>query len=58
MMDPRYADVAIERFQRLSGEEAIHDETGLSFADLRTWRGIEGEAGADNSELEKETADV
>ncbi len=57
-MDPRYVDVSIERFQQLGGEEAVHDETGLSFADLRIWREIEGGDVANDSELEKETADV
>ena len=57
-MDPRYVDVSIERFQQLGGEEAVHDETGLSFADLRIWREIEGGDAANDSELEKETADV
>ena len=44
--------------EQLSGEEAVHDETGLSFADLRIWREIEGGGDANDSELEKETADV
>ena len=57
-MDPRYVDVAIKRFQQLGGEESVHDETGLRFADLRIWREIEGGDDASDSELEKETADV
>ncbi len=60
-MDPRYVDVAIERFRQLTGEEAVHDETGLTFADLRAWREIEGEASeisAQDNEGEKETSNV
>ena len=56
-LDPKYVDVAIERWQQLTGEEAIHDETGLTLADLKTWREIEGDAPND-SELEKEMFDV
>ena len=60
-LDPRYVDVAIERFRQLTGEAAVHDETGLTFADLRVWREIEGEANeirTEDNEGEKETSDV
>ena len=43
------------------GQDAVHDETGLTFADLRVWREIEGEGGEIANmcnEGEKETADV
>ncbi len=56
-LDPKYVDVAIERWQQLTGEAAVHDETGLTLADLKAWREIEGEAPND-SELEKEASDV
>ncbi len=32
-IDPHYADVAIRRWQSLSGEQAVHVATGLTFAD-------------------------
>ncbi len=30
-LDPRYVDVAVRRWMKISGEAAIHDETGLPF---------------------------
>jgi hypothetical protein len=30
-LEPKYVDVAIERWQRLTGEVAVHAETGLPF---------------------------
>ncbi len=60
-LDPKYVDVAIERFRQLTGEEAVHDETGLTLADLTAWREIEGEANeicTEDNEGEKETSDV
>ena len=54
-MDPAYVDTAIARFEDLTGEIAVHDETGLGFADLRAWRSIEG----GEAEIgEKETEDA
>ena len=60
-LDPRYVDVAIARFERLTGEAAVHAETGLTLADLKAWREIEGEANeirTEDNEGEKETSDV
>ena len=60
-LDPKYVDVAIERWQKLTGEKAIHDETGLTLADLKAWREIEGEANeirTEDNEGEKEMSDV
>lgn len=37
-LDPRYVDVAIERFQSHTGETVIHAETGLSFEDVKLAR--------------------
>ncbi len=54
-LDPAYVDVTIARFEELTGETAVHDETGLGFADLKIRRNIEGsQDGLD----EKETADA
>ena len=33
-LNPQYVDVAIERWQRHTGEQAIHAATGHSFAEL------------------------
>ncbi|MET0048183.1 MAG: DNA methyltransferase [Sedimenticola sp.] len=33
-IEPRYVDVLIRRWQRATGQQAIHSETGLAFEDL------------------------
>lgn len=33
-LEPRYVDVAIQRWQRLTGESAVHAETGKSYAEV------------------------
>jgi DNA modification methylase len=33
-LDPRYVDVAIRRWQRFTGEQAIHAESGLTFDEV------------------------
>ena len=33
-IDPLYVDIAIRRWQRLTGERAIHAESGVDFAAL------------------------
>jgi DNA modification methylase len=37
-LDPRYVDCTIERFQKLTGQEALHSLTGESFTDIRKMR--------------------
>lgn len=37
-LDPAYVDTIITRFEALTGIEAVHAETGLSFAELREER--------------------
>ncbi|WP_420346177.1 site-specific DNA-methyltransferase [Pelagibius sp.] len=54
-LDPAYVDTAIARFEELTGEVAMHAETGLGFVDLRAWRSIEGEEATSG---EKETEDA
>ncbi len=45
-LDPRFADVIIRRFERHSGEQAIHAATGRTFAEISAERAVEcGEAG-------------
>ena len=34
-LDPLYVDAAIDRWQRLTGDKAVHRETGIRFDDLR-----------------------
>jgi DNA modification methylase len=36
-LDPRYVDVAIRRWQRLTGKSAQHAETGMSFVQKETF---------------------
>lgn len=38
-ISPAYVDVAIGRWEKLTGLEAVHDATGLTFAELRDARG-------------------
>lgn len=49
-LDPRYVDVAIERFQRETGIDAIHAETRASFADVREERRSVGSCVTEASE--------
>jgi hypothetical protein len=37
-LDPAYVDVAIRRFEKLTGIQAVHAETGLSFDEIRRRR--------------------
>jgi DNA modification methylase len=37
-LDPIYVDVAIQRWQRMTGRDAIHTETGKTYRQLRTER--------------------
>ena len=37
-LDPKYADIVVERYQRHSGEPAIHCTTGLTFAETQVER--------------------
>jgi DNA modification methylase len=40
-LDPGYVDVAIRRWQALSGEEAVHAESGIAFEELAESRAAE-----------------
>ncbi len=48
-LDPRYVDVTIERYEKLSGEEARHAVTGLTYSQSRNERS-QDEVVADSSE--------
>lgn len=47
-LDPAYVDVAIRRFEALTGTEAVHAETGEAFAKVASARAAEPPAPADN----------
>lgn len=40
-LDPKYVDVAIRRWERFTGEAAIHTESGLTFQELSDLRNAE-----------------
>jgi DNA modification methylase len=40
--EPRYVDLAIRRFEALTGEQAIEAESGLTFEQMKDWRIVEG----------------
>lgn len=42
-LDPKYVDVTIQRWQQLSGQRAVLDEDGRSFAEVGQERGLAGE---------------
>ena len=44
-LDPAYVDLTIRRFEKLTGETAIHAETGLTFAETQRARENEANAG-------------
>jgi len=37
-LDPKYCDVIIKRWQDFTGQQAVHDETGKTFADMEAER--------------------
>lgn len=37
-LDPKYVDVAVRRWEQWSGVEAVHAETGLTFAEMAAQR--------------------
>jgi DNA modification methylase len=49
-LEPKYVDVTIERFQKMTGDKAVHAVTGLTFDDVQHQRTKQ------NSELAATTA--
>jgi len=43
-LDPKYVDRAIRRWERLTGDRALHVETGLTFAELVEQRADDGQS--------------
>ena len=41
-LDPRYVDVVVERWQKLSGKQAMLESNGRTFEDVRAARSSEG----------------
>jgi DNA modification methylase len=46
-LDPNYLDVIVRRWERLTGLEALHEETGLTFAALSKTRVLEVPTGCE-----------
>lgn len=44
-LDPKYVDRTIRRWERLTAVPAIHEETGMTFAELHAHRSAENEGG-------------
>ena len=57
-LDPIYVDTAIGRFERLTGEQAIHSVTGLTFAEMRLERPSRAPAATEKQTEEEEVEDV
>ncbi len=57
-LDPQYVDAAVQRYEHLFGEPAVHSGTGMTFAKLKDWREIDGDVDgvASNDKLEKQEA--
>lgn len=49
-LDPRFVDVAVERWERLTGLEAVHAQSGLTFNELRQQRCDAASEGAESTE--------
>lgn len=39
-IEPLYVDVAVRRWQKLTGKEAVHEQTGKTWAEMATERGV------------------
>jgi DNA modification methylase len=48
-LDPKYVDVCIRRWEKMTGDYAIHEASGLSFAQLAEMRRAEGDEGIDQA---------
>lgn len=44
-LDPKYVDVIVKRWQEFAGEEAVNEETGMTYAELASDRGVEIDPG-------------
>ncbi len=51
-LDPKYVDVSIERFRHVTGQDAVHAESGLTFGEIAAQRN--SEAGTSPTRLTSE----
>ena len=56
-ISPAYVDVAIGRWEGLTGLEAVHDKTGLTFAEMRVKR-VEGQEPLGDESAEPSTTSM
>lgn len=49
-LSPRYVDVAIARWQQWTGNEAVHEQSGKTYAELTVTRAIENQSVENKSE--------
>ncbi len=57
-LDPAYVDVAVRRWQSLTGKEAIHSGTGQTFAQVQAARAFDGMATPAESALSSDTREA
>ena len=46
-LDPKYVDVIIKRWQDFTGQKAVLEGDGRTFADVAAWRGVANDSGAE-----------
>ena len=54
-LDPKYVDVAIHRWEKMTGQTAVHVQSGMTFSELWATR-IEGHDGSEGIEPEDQAA--
>jgi DNA modification methylase len=52
-LDPIYIDTTIARFEKLTGQQAIHSDTGLTFAEMKLERMVSAHESAEHAEEEE-----
>jgi ParB-like chromosome segregation protein Spo0J len=57
-LDPAYVDVAIRRWQALTGKEAVHSDTGQTFAQMQAARAPDGMATPAESALSSDAREA
>jgi DNA modification methylase len=48
-LDPAYVEVTILRWEAMTGQQAVHAESGKTFAELKVERSAHGERASDKS---------
>jgi DNA modification methylase len=53
-LDPKYVDLTVERFQKMTGDKAVHAVTGLTFEDMQHQNATQNCESAATTASEKE----